>query len=159
MRAKTRPQSRVETVFPENRRVRYYLHGDPSGWPVTEYTNGEEGAPEWAALLRAYYNRMLDLSEWWIRERQDPATGALGGEWGDDVEFAPLIGYTAFICPDASPVAYDGAVTFCEGAWSRSGVVDTRNGFFHITSDAEHAAEFTGDVLGMMLHLRSGDPL
>jgi hypothetical protein len=148
----------VEKIFPTNRRVLYYLQDDPSGWPVKEYTSEVRDAPDWAVALRAYYNRMLDLSEWWIRERQDSDTGALGGEWGDDVEFAPLIGYTAFICPDASPLAYEGAIRFGEGIWSRSGVVDTQNGFFHLTADAEHSAEFTGDVLGMMVHLQPGDP-
>ena len=148
----------LEKPYPDNRWVRFYLHHDPTGWRVTDYRQQTRGAPAWASELHNFYNRMIDLSEWWITNRQNADNSAIGGEWGDDVEFMPLIAYTGFVCPDASPLAVEGMTRFSDGAWHRSGIVDVHNGFFHLTTDAEHAAEFTGNVLGVMLHLKPGDP-
>ena len=145
-------------AYPNNRWADYYLRQNTRGWPLVDYRTRTRGAPRWARELHAYYNRMLDLCQWWIDHRQDPRTGAIGGEWGDDVELMPLLAYMGFVCPDAAPRVLAGSLRFGDGVWSRSGIVDTFNGFFHITSDAEHAAEFTGNVLGMMMHLRPGDP-
>ncbi|MGE0377915.1 MAG: CARDB domain-containing protein [Planctomycetaceae bacterium] len=148
----------LATVYPNNRWVRYYVHDDPSGWALTDYREQTKDAPAWASEVHNFYNRTLDLCEWWIANRQNADNGALGGEWGDDVEFMPLITYTSVVCPDASPLLVEGTMRFADGAWKQSGIIDEHNGFFHLTSDAEHAAEFTGNVLGMMLHARPGDP-
>ena len=56
------------------------------------------------------------------------------------------------------PCSSQGTLRFADGAWYQSGIIDKDNGFFHLTIDAEHAAEFTGNVLGMMLQVRPGDP-
>ena len=73
----------LERVYPTNRWVRYYLHDDPSGWPVEDYRTKTHSAPAWARELHNFYNRIIDLGEWWIAHRQNEV-GALGGEWGDD---------------------------------------------------------------------------
>ena len=148
----------LEHVYPNNRWARYYLHKDPSGWEVTDYREQTQDAPAWASETHNFYNRILDLCEWWITNRQNDDNGAIGGEWGDDVEFMPLIAYTSVISPDASPLLVKGTMKFADGAWYKSGIIDNDNGFFHLTTDAEHAAEFTGNVLGMMLQVRPGDP-
>lgn len=148
----------LESVHPNNRWVRYYLHRDPSGWPVADDRSRTASAPQWASEVHNFYNRIIDLGEWWMANRQNPDNGAIGGEWGDDVEIMPLFAYTAVICPDASPKLIEGTMKFADGAWNKSGIIDVHNGFFHLTSDAEHAAEFTGNILGMMLQAKPGDP-
>jgi len=150
----------LQKDFPENRHVRYFLDQkweETDDWHLPRYTEGTEGAPQWAVSLREAYAQLLDLSEWWIKNKQRP-DGSIGGGWGDDVEMVGVFGYYGAICRGESPLAVDGASKLVDGVWN-AGQIDTENGFFWGISDAEHGSEHTGDTLPMMMEVDYGNPV
>jgi len=149
-------------VFPENRFARYYILGefnDREGvWAMPDYSEIEKGAPEWAARLHEVFNRMLDLSEWWIEHKQRP-DGSIGGGWGDDVEFVGLFGFYGNVSEGASPKSLEGAAKLVHGVFDHSGDIDPETNFIWGTADTEHATEWTGDTLPMMILIDFGNPI
>jgi hypothetical protein len=149
----------VETRFPENRYVRFYLHddlADSSDWVTPDYLAKAKGAPGWAAGLYAGYNHLVDLSEWWALNKQ-ASDGSIGGGWGDDVEIVALFGYVGLVSEGASPLSVRLARNLMNGVYA-SGEIDTEGGFYHSAADSEHTAEYTGKTLPMMLALEYGNP-
>jgi len=150
----------VEKAFPQNRFVRLYLYQEWEEnyeWSLKDYLEDAGDAPEWAAALRDANNLLLDLSEWWIINKQQP-DGQIGGGWGDDVELVGLFGFYASISKHISDIAHAGATKLVNGAWLYS-EIDTEAGFFEGTADAEHSSEFTGDTLPMMMIIDYGNPI
>ncbi len=150
----------VEARFPQNRFVRFHLHGDVMDWPdwkSPDYQARTKGAPTWAANVHAAYNREVDLAEWWIKNRQQ-SDGSLGGGWGDDVEILRVFGAFVGICPDASPLVMEGVRKVADGAWL-SGGIDTEAGYFAEVGDTEHTGEWTADTLVAMIRTDYGNPL
>jgi len=150
----------VEKAFPENRFARLYLYQkweDNYEWYLRDYLVDAGDAPEWAAALRDANNLLLDLSEWWIINKQQP-DGQIGGGWGDDVELVGVFGFYASTSKHISDVAHAGATKLVNGAWLHS-EIDTEAGFFEGTADAEHVSEFTGDTLPMMMIIDYGNPV
>ncbi|MFC1736885.1 CARDB domain-containing protein [Candidatus Hydrogenedentota bacterium] len=149
-------------VFPENRYARYFVKQEfdtMSGpWTMLDYSKVSEGTPEWAAQLHEVFNRMLDLSEWWIENKQRD-DGSIGGGWGDDVEFVGFFGYYGFVSEGASQISLDGAAKLVNGVFELSGGVDPEVNFIWGIADTEHATEWTGDTLPMMLQIDFANPL
>jgi len=148
--------------FPNNRFANYYVKGEfdseTGPWAMRDYSPLYQGAPVWAAKLHETLNRLLDVSEWWIQNKQKP-DGSLGGGWGDDVEIVGLFGYYGFISEAASPLAVKGARNLVNGMYTYSGDIDPESGYIWHAADTEHSAEWTGDTLPMMLLIDYGNPL
>lgn len=138
---------------PENTLARMYL-GEKIIWDPA--LTKETDAPRWAALLREYYVRALQIIEFWSTERQ-AADGALGGGWGDDVEILrqwnPVVSISS-----QNRVARDGIQRLVEGVW-RFGGIDTLHGFSARISDVEHSAEPSADSQPPMLLLAPDNPI
>jgi len=150
----------VEKVLPQNRYVRLLLDiewEENYDWQMTDYLADAGDAPKWAAVLRDANCLLLDLSEWWILNKQQPQ-GSIGGGWGDDVELVGLFGFYGSISKHISDVASEGARKLVDGAWNHS-EIDPEAGFFDALGDAEHVSEFTGDTLPMMMTIAYGDPV
>ena len=150
----------VETVFPDNRYVQYYLHDRLAAspdWVTNDYLARAKGAPDWAAGLYAGYNLLVDVSEWWAVNKQQ-ADGSIGGGWGDDVELVGFFGFISHVSEDASPVTLGCVRNLLNGVYA-SGQIDEVGGFFHAAADTEHTAEWTGKTLPMMLSVDYGNPL
>jgi len=172
----------IEPNFNQNRYVKYYLSKEALGgigraggykegddirapgtgdwredWAIPEYRDGAENAPEWAIQLRESYCRLIDLSEWWIRNRQIE-TGEIGGGFGDDVEIVALWGYIGFVCKQAAPYAIMGAKRMVDGIWF-SKEIDRDNGYWTgPVGWVKIPAEFTGYSHPMMMAVEYGNP-
>ncbi|MBM4091653.1 MAG: hypothetical protein FJ276_19830 [Planctomycetes bacterium] len=156
----------LEAKCPDNRFVRYHLYqewentGDGSGyydWVMEDYASKAQDAPPWVQAIYPAYAGLVDLSEWWIRFRQEPE-GTIGGGWGDDVEMVGLFGYYGYISRDASELCLQGASKLVDGVWNLS-EVDPERGYCAPIADAEHTAEWTGNTLGMMMQIDYGNPI
>ncbi len=147
--------------FGDNRFVKWYLEDQWSehqpDWIYRDYSALKKGAPAWAAEVYDAFNRELDLSEWWIRNRQ-ATDGSLGGGWGDDVEILRSFGTFGSICPDASEIILEGTRKVAEGAWN-SGSIDQEAGYFASVGDTEHSGEWTADTLVPMIRIDYGNPV
>jgi hypothetical protein len=155
----------LEQKYPDNRFVRYHLHqtwepcGDGSqydDWVMVDYEAKAAGAPEWVRAIYPAFAGLVDLSEWWIRFRQEPE-GSIGGGWGDDVEMVGLFGYYGYVSRGVSDRCVQGARNLVDGVWNLS-EVDPEIGFCLPMADAEHSAEWTGNTLGMMVQIDYGNP-
>lgn len=168
----------LEKEFPDNRFVKYRLHGPgifhrdvpghfgdwaPYGdgtdfydWVMVDYEAKVKGAPPWVQNLYPAYAWLVDLSEWWIKFRQTP-DGGVGGGTGDDVEIVGLYGYMGYASRGVSELCVKGTHNLVDGVW-HSGAVDRERGFCKPMADAEHSAEWTGNTLGMMVQIDYGNP-
>ena len=168
----------LEKKFPDNRFVKYRLHGpgifhrdvpgdfgdwEPHGdgtdfydWVMVDYEARTKDAPPWVQSLYPAYAWLVDLSEWWIKFRQTP-DGGVGGGTGDDVEIVGLYGYMGYTSRGVSELCVRGTHNLVDGVW-HSGAVDRDRGFCKPMADAEHSAEWTGNTLGMMVQIDYGNP-
>ena len=149
-------------VWPENKYGLYFEKGQWSrdeDWILGDYSTDipMNGAPEWARKLRAAHLMILDMTEWWHDHKLQP-DGGIGGGWGDDVELIALWAIYGRINPTASPKTVAVADQNLQGLWD-SDEVDSEAGFVRFLTDAEHAAEWTGNTLNLMLNVRYGNPL
>jgi len=156
---------KLEKKFPDNRYVKYHLHeewepygdgNDKFDWVMKDYFPVCKDAPEWVRAIYPLYMGNVDLAEWWIRYRQEPA-GSIGGGWGDDVEMVGLFGYYGYIARGVSEMCTQGTRNLINGLWYNSGV-DPEMGFLQGMGDAEHSTEHTGNTLGMMMQIDYGNP-
>jgi hypothetical protein len=156
----------LEKKCPENRFVKYHLHQDwkPKGdgsdyydWVMEDYAARAEGAPEWVQAIYPAFGGLIDLSEWWIRFREEPE-GNIGGGWGDDVEMVGLFGYYGHVSRGVSELCVRGTGNLVSGVWNLS-EVDPEIGYCQPMTDAEHSGEWTGNTLGMMVQLDYGNPV
>jgi len=150
----------VEKVFPDNRYVRFYLHNQVAAsadWISEDYLARAGDAPDWAAGLYAGYNLLVDVAEWWAKNKQQ-ADGSIGGGWGDDVELVGFFGFIGRVSENASPPALQCVRKLMEGVYA-SGHIDEVGGFYYGAADTEHTAEWTGKTLPMMLSVDYGNPL
>ncbi|MHC4143812.1 MAG: hypothetical protein ACYSUD_03435 [Planctomycetota bacterium] len=155
----------LEKKCPGNRFVKYHLHqeweptgddGDYYDWVMEDYAAKAKGAPEWARVIYPAFCGLIDLSEWWVRFRQEPE-GHIGGGWGDDVEMVGLFGYYGYVSRGVSELCVRGTGNLVNGVWNLS-EVDPEIGYCQPMADAEHSAEWTGNTLGMMVQLDYGNP-
>ena len=149
-------------VWPENKYALYFEKGQwnrDEDWILGEYSADipMDGAPEWARMLRAAHLMILDMTEWWHDHKLQP-DGGIGGGWGDDVELIALWAVYGLLNPSASPKTVAVAERNLQGLWD-SDEVDSEAGFVRFLTDAEHAAEWTGNTLNLMLNVRYGNPL
>jgi hypothetical protein len=134
--------------FPENSILQVY-RGNDIPW-VAQLNDSK--APQWANQQRIVLNKLMDIIDFWITERQAP-DGQFGGGWGDDVElwrrWVPiLVGFDI----DHVNVAMK---KLADGLWSLERM---KYGYTSIQSDVEHSAEDSSDTLAMMLLMnQSGD--
>jgi hypothetical protein len=134
-------------------------------WTVIDWGELAGDGPKWARVLMRAFNATLDLSEWWIVNRQitDPVNpynetvGSIGGGWSDDVELVGLFGIMGYVLNDVSDISLDGAINLVDGVWE-SGIIDTEKGFEAAYADVEHSAEPTGESLHLYPMIRYGDP-
>ena len=157
---------KLEKEFPDDRFVRYHLHEEwePHGdgthyydWRIKDYESKVTNSPEWVRAIYPAFQNIADWSEWWINFKQQP-TGSIGGGWGDDVEIVGAFGYMGYVSPDVSDVLIQGTATLMDGLWNFS-EIDPELGFCLPLTDAEHAAEWTGNTLGMMVKIDFGNPV
>jgi len=148
--------------FPDNRYARYYLTREfdstQGPWTLPDYSRQSAGAPSWAAESFEAFNRVIDMSEWWIRNKQQP-NGAIGGGWGDDVELVGLFGFIGAVSEGASPLSIQGASKLVHGMYETTTEIDPETGFIWSTADTEHSTEWTGDTLPMMILIEFGNPI
>ncbi|MGD9855120.1 MAG: hypothetical protein AB7U20_09245 [Planctomycetaceae bacterium] len=156
----------LEQKYPDNRFVKYHLHetwkphGDGShyyDWIIPDHSAEVQDAPEWVREAYLAFQTVLDWSEWWIKYKQLPS-GTIGGGWGDDVEIVGVFGYYGYTGRDVSEMLVDGTNRIMEGLWYNS-EIDPELGFCLPFTDAEHAAEWTGNTLGMMTVIDYGNPV
>ncbi len=156
---------KLEKKFPDNRFVKYHLHEiwEPRGhgakyhdWYMVDYSQKVKDSPEWVRHLYPAFQTFADWCEWWIKFKQQPE-GSIGGGWGDDVEIVGAFGYMGYVSPDISDILVEGTARLVNGVWFLS-EVDPELGFCLPFTDAEHAAEWTGNTLGMMVQLDYGNP-
>ena len=136
-------------AFPQNRIVQMYL-GTP--YPAEKQYPGVPGAPKWAVGQRENLERLTDVMEWWIENRQRE-DGTYGGGWGDDCEMwrnwvAPMI---AFQHKEA---------TRAQALFSRNMFKQPfmRGGYTSYMQDVEHSAEYSKDTITPMMHLAHDEP-
>lgn len=143
---------KVQPAYPQHRLVRMYL-GESVDWG-TEYTEGTEGAPEWAIKQREAMCRVIDVIRYWVEERQI-ANGEFGGGWGDDVEM--MRWWTPAVVAANDPVAIRGMKRLADGIWEESGII--ANGFNRSVADVQHSAEPTSDTQPAMVGIEYGNPV
>jgi hypothetical protein len=130
--------------FPENRIIRMYL-GEVI--PPSKHYESPVDAPEWAVYQREGVERLTDIIEWWIENKQQE-NGEYGGDWDDDCEmwrwWAPVL--IAFDNPKISKAQ----ATFSRGLLSLDKM---RSGYTCYINDVEHSAEPSADALTPMMHI------
>jgi len=159
----------MEKDFPDNKWVRLYLDdewrwpegqiSEPrvyKGWDIPEYRDGTEGAPAWAIYMREQYARMIDLSEWWIDNRQ-LENGEVGGGWGDDVELVPLWAFVGLISDGANDKLMEGTRRLVDGVWN-SDEVNGDQGFATVFTWVKPASELVAYSQPMMVAIDYGNP-
>ena len=154
----------LEKKFPDNRFVKYHLtgrweqYGDGSDyydWVIKDYTGKVKNSPDWVKAIYPVLQNEIDWCEWWINFKQMPI-GSIGGGWSDDVEIVGAFGYYGYLGRDISDTLVGGTTRLVNGLWEHS--VDQELGFSQPLTDAEHAAEETGNTLGMMTQIDYGNP-
>ena len=117
-------------IWPDDKYGRFYVQNvwEPDeDWHFEDHLQGTEGAPEWAKALKEVHGRILDVTEWWRRNKQQP-DGSIGGGWGDDVEIVQFFGLYGFISEGASPDTMALTDDLIDGMWHHS-ELDPRAGF------------------------------
>ena len=156
----------LEKKYPDDRFVRYHLreiwepHGDGShyyDWVIPDHSGKVTDSPEWVRQAYMAFQTVVDWSEWWLKFKQLPS-GTIGGGWGDDVEIVGVMSFYGHTGRDISDILVDGSRRLIEGLWSNS-EIDPELGFCLPFTDAEHAAEWTGNTLGMMTVIDYGNPI
>ena len=135
--------------YPENRLVRMYL-GEPM--LSEKHYPPAPGAPEWAIYQREGLERMTDIVEWWVDNRQKE-TGEYGGGWGDDCEmwrwWVPvLIGFE-------NPKIIEAQEKLSRAIMNLDYM---KPGYYTNITDVEHSAEESADALTPMMILAPEDP-
>ena len=128
--------------FPENPILAIY-NGEAKPWLDTHQSS--EKAALWANNMHAVLIKLMDIIDFWLKERQAP-DGQLGGGWGDDVEvwrrWVPvLLGFDV-------PHVNEGMRKLADGLWNLERM---EGGYTSIMSDVEHSAEDSSDTLAMMI--------
>ena len=151
--------------YPDNRFAKYHLtgkweqHGDgtqPYDWVMKDYTEKVKDSPEWVKALYPTIQNQIEWCEWWVDFKQT-SRGSIGGGWSDDVEVIGAFGYFSYLATGISDKLAQGTAKFMNGLWEHS--VDEELGFSQPLTDAEHAAEETGNTLGMMMQIDYGNPV
>ena len=148
---KTWPRDKYGLFYTQN------VWDQDDDWYFEDYLQGTADAPEWARALKEVHGRILDMTEWWRANKQEP-DGQIGGGWGDDVEIVQFFGLYGFISEGASPETMALTENLIDGMWNYS-ELDPEAGFCRPVADAEHSAEWSGDTLGLMVQLKYGNPI
>lgn len=140
----------AQQAFPENSVIGMYLD-QPIPWKASFSTDLQ--APEWARLQRECLEKLTDIVEWWIDERQLP-DGQYGGGWGDDVEmwrwWTPLlVGFEDTKLITAQSRLSNGLF----------GLARMQHGYTSRVDDVEHTAEDSGDTITAMMHIDPDDTI
>ncbi len=136
-------------AFPENRIIRMYL-GEPI--PVEKQYPPDAKAPEWANLQHECLERLADVMEWWIDNRQRP-DGSLGGGRGGEKEIWRV--WYSVLIPLEKPKLVDAQAKLARGVWSQPHM---SQGYTGKMSDVEHTAEDSADTLSPMILLEPDNP-
>ncbi len=135
--------------FPENRLVRMYLG---EAVPNPKAYAPLEKAPDWANYQRESIERLTDIIEWWIDNRQQ-SDGQYGGGWGDDCEmwrwWMPAL------------IAFDDPkITAAQARFSTALLAQDHmeGGYTDIMTDVEHTAEDGADAITPMMFLDPENP-
>jgi hypothetical protein len=140
----------AQQAFPENSVIGMYLD-QPIPWKADFSTDFK--APEWARLQRECLEKLTDIVEWWIDERQ-LTDGQYGGGWGDDVEmwrwWTPLlVGFEDTKLITAQSRLSNGLF----------GLARMQHGYTSRVDDVEHTAEDSGDTITAMMHIDPDDTI
>ncbi len=122
-----------------------------------------EGGERWARDLRAHTRQFRNLARWWIQERlrENPVTkiSEFGGGSGDDQELTVLStpGIALSESPDNPNV--EGPLNSVWDAYLyHEDQVSVEEGYFKLAGDVEHSAEFTSNLLFVLMPTDYGNP-
>jgi hypothetical protein len=115
--------------------------------PIEKQYPTNPKAPQWANLHRECLERLTDIMEWWIDNRQRP-DGSFGGGWGDDVEFWRV--WYSVVIPFEDPKLVNAQANLARGVWSQPHM---SKGYTSKMDDVEHTAEDSADTLSPMILL------
>jgi hypothetical protein len=135
-------------AFPDNRILRMWLD-EPIPWQAY---SADPRAPQWANSQREALEKLADIIDFWIDERQTP-DGQFGGGWSDDVEMWRL--WTPILVGFHDDKLEAAQRLLSEGIFELPRLV---GGYTSILSDVEHSSEDTGDTITAMLHIDPADP-
>lgn len=135
-------------AFPNNRIIRMYL-GEPIPWSAD--FEHDTNAPRWANLQREGLEKLVDVINWWIDNRQ-LSDGQFGGGWGDDVEMWRW--WATILIAFDDPKVNQAQERLSRGLLSLPYMKD---GYTSILSDVEHTGEDTSDTITPMMHLYPDD--
>lgn len=131
-------------AFPENRIIGMYLDS-PIPWSWENQADNE--APDWANLEREGLEKLADILDFWIDQRQAP-DGQYGGGWGDDVEM--WRSWTPILVGFNDPKVRAAEELLASGLFELPRMAE---GYTSIMTDVEHSAEDSGDTVTAMMHI------
>ena len=139
---------KAKRAFPENKIVRMYLGEPLISSPLSSVPN----APRWAVWQREGLERLADIIEWWIDNRQRE-NGEYGGDWGDDCEMWRW--WTPILAGFDSPKINEAQARFSRALLAQPYM---QKGYSSHLTDVEHSAEDSADTITPMMHLEPDKP-
>jgi len=118
----------------------------------SDYSEGVEGAPLWAALQREALGRLLEVIDYWTGVQNQ--NGELGGGYDDDCEMLRWWPVAVFAADDER--SRTAIRRLADGIWD-SDVIE--KGYAATASDVEHSAEPTSDTQPIMVGIDYGNPV
>ncbi len=139
----------AKDAFNDNRIINMYL-GEPIESPFNYSI--PENAPRWAILYRESIERLTDIVEWWIENRQK-SNGSFGGGWDDDCEMWRNI-WMPLLVAFESPATINAWKKLAEGVWNQPFMQGGYQGLSYANRlhDVQHSAEMSADTITSMLH-------
>jgi hypothetical protein len=119
---------------------------------TSDYSEGAEGAPLWAATQREALGRLLEVIDYWAGVQNQ--NGELGGGYDDDCEILRWWPVAVLAADDER--ARTAMRRLANGIWD-SDVID--KGYAATASDVEHSAEPTSDTQPIMVGIDYGNPV
>ncbi len=119
---------------------------------TSDYSEGAEEAPRWAALQREALGRLLEVIDYWVGVQNQ--NGEFGGGYDDDCEILRWWPVAVFAADDER--ARTAMRRLANGIWD-SDVID--KGYAATVSDVQHSAEPTSDTQPIMVGIDYGNPV
>lgn len=136
---------KAKTAFPENRIIGMYL-----GEVITSEKNytAPANAPQWAIYQRENLERLTDIAEWWVDNRQQPE-GDFRGGWGDDCEMWRSA-WLPLLLGFENNKLISAQMKFSESLMKQPHM---SLGYTSVMQDVEHTSEDSADAITPMIHL------
>ncbi len=164
-------QADIMKADPDNFLAQAYLFTytrDVKNRPEYQVTECPEGIPEWAFLQTEYMQRIANVVNYYIDERQI-SNGEFGGGLSDDDDFTNILAGAALIGIEPEKIRksmelfmegyYDYDRDSYDAALKQRSLPLFTNGLATINADLLHAYEEGIQAVGQMMLLDYGDPL